>query len=201
MKSSHESCNLKKGPMRLLEGKMEAKPRGKLVVVEDEDCLREMLTKNIVAKHGFEILTTSNGREALDIVLTKSPDAVITDLCMPDMDGLQLLRAIRDKGLDTPVLMVTGYPSPKVLETAMQLGAYKFISKPCNTDEITNSAAAAVRFGLILKEVNVEVAAACAKCKLTGEDLVNFGKARKAFLLQQKLGHIPKDEKPIEPPE
>lgn len=168
--------------------------KGKLIIVDDEDFLRDSIAARIVQQFGFDVKTAANGKDALELILAHNPDAVMTDIVMPDMDGLQLLRTVRQRGIDTPFLLVTGYPSPAVLETAMQLGAHDFLEKPCDVNKIIAAAKASVEFGIMLKQVNAEIDVECAKSGLSGEELKQFRDVRKATLLQQKMGWIPDDE-------
>jgi len=107
----------------------------KLLVIDDEKSLVESLIR---ALNGLEmdLLTSHDPYQALDIIKAQDPQVVISDLKMPQMDGLELLTRIKQHNANTQVIMITGHGTIDEAVTAMKNGAYDFIPKPFNKQEI-----------------------------------------------------------------
>ena len=99
-----------------------------IAVVEDDRGVLDLI-KDILEVEGFDVLQYHDGRRALDAFNSSSPDLVITDIAMPEMDGLQLLRRLREKS-DTPVILLTGRMDERDEMVALRIGADDFIRKP-----------------------------------------------------------------------
>lgn len=100
-----------------------------VLVVDDEASVRESLQR-VLQRADYETFVASDAEEALQRVSEKTIDIVITDLKMPETDGISLLRAIKDKTPETEVIVLTGYGSIETAVEAMKEGAYDFITKP-----------------------------------------------------------------------
>ena len=107
----------------------------KILVVDDEQSMRDFL-KILLVKDGHDVVTAKNGDQALSLLDKQPFDLVISDIRMPGMGGLELLEAIREHFGDLPVIMITAFASPDDAVKAMKNGAYDYISKPFNVDEI-----------------------------------------------------------------
>jgi len=106
-----------------------------ILVVDDERSMRDFL-KILLVKDGHNVVTAEDGEKALAYLSNHSVDLVISDIRMPGMSGLELLEAIRMDSADLPVVMITAFASPNDAVRAMKSGAYDYISKPFNVDEI-----------------------------------------------------------------
>jgi len=106
---------------------------GKVLLVDDEPAVLFML-REVLADRGHEPITAASGREAL--AKLESADAVVTDLAMPGMSGLELLAAIRERDASLPVVLLTAHGSEKVAVSAMKAGAYDYATKPFDIDEL-----------------------------------------------------------------
>ncbi len=109
----------------------------KLLIVEDETDVREFMA-NFFRKRNVEVMTASSGSEALKIWQKEKPYLILLDIQMPDMDGIQTLRQIREKDKDTKVIMVTA-KSPdeeNALEECRRMGAMDYIHKPLELDAL-----------------------------------------------------------------
>jgi len=106
-----------------------------ILVIDDELSMREFM-KILLEKEGFSVSTAGEAHDALDILEKGNVDLVISDIKMPGVSGLELLSVIRDKGSTIPVILITAYASPEDAVTAMKGGAYDYITKPFNVDEI-----------------------------------------------------------------
>ncbi len=105
------------------------KKRVKMLIVDDEAILRESL-RDWLSEAGHQVLTAGNGPQALEIIQQEKPGIVITDLVMPGMDGIELLRRAREISPQIEVIIMTAYGSIPTAITAMREGAYDYIEKP-----------------------------------------------------------------------
>jgi two-component system response regulator PilR (NtrC family) len=106
-----------------------------LLIVDDEQSYRQLLTL-VFEGDGHYIRTAVNGREALSMLETESADVIISDVKMPDMNGIELLRAVRAVSPDTGVVLMTAFASVETAREAFKLGADDFIQKPFDVDEL-----------------------------------------------------------------
>ena len=106
-----------------------------ILIVDDEKSLREMLAI-LLQREGYNVVQVENGKKALDLVKTTEFDLIISDMKMPELGGLDLLRQLREQSNDVTVLMMTAFSSTEDAVEAMKLGAYDYITKPFKNDEI-----------------------------------------------------------------
>jgi two-component system response regulator AtoC len=112
------------------------KPRiQRVLVVDDEENIRHLLLV-ILKKAGYEPTAVSGGREALALLDQQRFGVVISDIRMPDMDGRELLREIRSKGMDVLTVMMSAYGGDEVAIACMKEGAYDYFNKPFTADEV-----------------------------------------------------------------
>jgi len=101
----------------------------KVLVVDDAQFLRVRLTR-MLTEHGYDILEAENGDRAIAQYEANAPDAVLLDITMPEKDGLEVLREIRDKHPDARVVMLTALGQQSIVLEAIKAGARDFIVKP-----------------------------------------------------------------------
>jgi DNA-binding response OmpR family regulator len=118
---------------------------GRIFVVDDEESTRSMLNEYFV-NFGYDVVTASDGEEALLKFIPGKFDCIISDLFMPKIDGLELLKKIREQDGKVFFLMVTGYPSIDSAVNAMKEGAYDYVTKPFNMDELLARIRACIRY-------------------------------------------------------
>ena len=118
--------------------------KGRVLLVDDETALLEVWGE-ILAAAGWTVETASNGARALEILLRGSFDTIMTDIDMPGLDGLALLRAIRTRDLDVPVVLMTGHPRTETAIEAVEQGALRYLVKPFSADTLTSAVEAAAR--------------------------------------------------------
>ncbi|EKD37544.1 MAG: hypothetical protein ACD_75C01094G0008 [uncultured bacterium] len=106
-----------------------------VLVVDDERSMRDFL-KILLEKEGHKVVTADNGDKALEILGNQSLDVVVSDIRMPGITGIELLELIKKESPDLPVIMITAFASPDDAVLAMKNGAFDYISKPFNVDEI-----------------------------------------------------------------
>ena len=107
----------------------------KLLLVDDDPLIRRSLGE-VLRREGYEVFEAATGAEGLSMLGTAGPDLVITDFNMPEVDGMQLLREIRARSPDLPVILITGYGTVEQAVEAMKAGAYDYASKPILDDEM-----------------------------------------------------------------
>lgn len=107
----------------------------RILIVDDEQSMRELLSI-LLRKEGYEVVTAENGATALKAVQREIFDLVITDLKMPQFDGMTLLKSVKEVSPDTIVIIITAFGTTEGAERARDLGAYDYIGKPFNNDEI-----------------------------------------------------------------
>ncbi len=111
------------------------KLKGRILIVEDEKSMREVL-RMLLEGEDYEVTTASDGREGLSYIDRDIFDLVITDLKMPKADGFEVLKKTKDVSPNSVVIMVTAFGTKDTAIEAMKLGAYDYIGKPFNIDEI-----------------------------------------------------------------
>lgn len=107
----------------------------RILIVDDEENTRIGLTK-LLTQEGYEVASVANGSEALDYLGQKKVNLVISDINMPEMNGLTFLREISRKFPSTSVIMITAYGGVESYLEAMNLGAYEYLHKPVRLDEL-----------------------------------------------------------------
>lgn len=106
-----------------------------LLIVDDEQSYRQLLSL-VFQGDGHDIRTASNGREALEMLDQSPADIIISDVKMPDMDGIEMLRAVRETQPDLGVVLMTAFASVETAREAFKLGADDFIQKPFDVEEL-----------------------------------------------------------------
>ncbi|HEU4495935.1 MAG TPA: sigma-54 dependent transcriptional regulator [Flavobacterium sp.] len=110
----------------------------KILVIDDDTSFCVML-KTFLQKKGYEVANAFNAREAEEAIKNQPFDVVLTDIRLPDSDGIQLLKSIKEVSLKTQVILMTGYTDIKTAVSAMKMGAYDYVGKPINPDEILHT--------------------------------------------------------------
>jgi two-component system response regulator AtoC len=106
-----------------------------IVVLDDEKSYADMLSF-ILKREGYEVQTFYEPKVALEYLRTRAVDLIVSDIAMPEMDGIEFLRTFMTYGVETPVIMVSAYGTIDSAVEAMKLGAYDYISKPFKPDEL-----------------------------------------------------------------
>ena len=104
-------------------------PRPLLVIVDDEQGILDVVSR-FAERAGFDVLACAGGRAAIALIQTRRPDLVMVDLRMPEIGGLDILRAIRDVDAHCQAVLMTGYASVDTAVEAVKLGAMDYLSKP-----------------------------------------------------------------------
>src|SRR5579859_2584484 len=106
-----------------------------ILVVDDDESLRRVI-ELMLQEAGYEVITASNGTEALAVIDEAMPTLVITDLKMPGISGIDLLTKLRDGYPDITVIIITAFGTVSTAVEAMKAGAYDYIPKPVDYDQL-----------------------------------------------------------------
>ncbi len=107
----------------------------KILVVDDDESLRRIIEYN-VSEEGYDVIATDNGLSALEIFKKEEIDLVITDLQMPDMGGIELIKQLRAISPNALVIVITAFGTVDTAVESMKLGAFEYITKPFNREEL-----------------------------------------------------------------
>lgn len=106
----------------------------RVLVVEDSETMRKIIVRSLHAIGVIDVLEATDGMEAIQLYKSQSPDIVLTDWNMPNMDGLQLVRELRSHGIQVPIIMITTEVQESQVNAAMNAGCNDYITKPVDPD-------------------------------------------------------------------
>jgi len=136
-----------------------------ILVMEDETTVAKGL-EMVLSEAGYQVALAATGHSALDTMFEKQFDLLVADLRLPDMDGMDVIKLVKQKWPDTEVVVITGYSSVNSVVTSMKLGAYDYLAKPFSEDQIKES----IRCALGMKEEKQDLAHKIAERVETEED-------------------------------
>jgi two-component system NtrC family response regulator len=122
------------------------------VLIVDDERNYPLILSAVLEEEGFETLTANSGQEALEILKNSDVDLVLTDMKMPVMDGIELLKRIKTKNPDLPVIMMTAYGTVEKAVEAMQKGAFSYILKPFDNASLVIYVNKAIAMHRVVKE-------------------------------------------------
>jgi len=125
--------------------------KARILVIDDDTSLRRVLEYNL-QEEGYEVQTASSGEEGVYLFAKFQPALVITDMKMSGMDGLMVLKSIKDRSPETLVIIITAFGTVDVAVEAMKAGAYDYITKPFNRDELRLTVRKALQFSGLAEE-------------------------------------------------
>ncbi len=123
----------------------------KILIVDDEEGLRRLLAR-VLGKEGFQAIAVGSGDEALAQIASEDFDLVITDIQMPGMNGLALMRRLKEFDAALPVIVMTAYGTVENAVEALRIGAYDYLTKPFESDELRLTVAKALERERLLAE-------------------------------------------------
>ncbi len=109
-----------------------------ILVVDDESDVRELLRK-FLTRQGYEVDTASDGMAAIEAIRDNHPDIVLLDIRLPKVDGLSVLRRLRDDADDVAIITMSGIADEETARQSLELGAADFITKPFNLPYLETS--------------------------------------------------------------
>ncbi|MBT8341777.1 MAG: sigma-54-dependent Fis family transcriptional regulator [Desulfatitalea sp.] len=122
------------------------------ILIVDDEKNYPLILSAVLQDEGFETLTAGSGHEALAILDPSDVDLVLTDMKMPGMDGIELMQRIKEKDAELPVIMMTAYGTVETAVEAMQKGAYSYILKPFDNDQLILYVGKAIEMYRVVKE-------------------------------------------------
>lgn len=125
--------------------------KAKILVIDDDTSLRRVLEYNL-QEEGYEVQAASSGEEGLYLFGKSQPDLVITDMKMSGMDGLMVLKSIKERSPEALVIIITAFGTVDVAVEAMKAGAYDYITKPFNRDALKLTVKKALQFSGLAEE-------------------------------------------------
>ncbi|MBI4124353.1 MAG: response regulator, partial [Deltaproteobacteria bacterium] len=154
-----------------------------LILIEDERDARETL-QDILAESGYHVQGFASGKKALEAITHQTRSLILADILLPDIDGLKILQQVKEMDPDSAVIMMTGNTSLQLAIDAMNRGAYAYILKPINMDELKvllKKAAREIRLSLENKKLVDNL-------QLTNRDLETIN--RRLALLNEEMEEI-----------
>lgn len=124
----------------------------KILIVDDEPDMLKLLSMILKDKTPYEVATTNNPLEALEMAKKGGFDLVISDLKMPGLDGIDLIGAIKQVDEDIPIIIITAYGTVESASEAMQKGGFDFITKPFRKEQILFTIDKAIKWLKVQKE-------------------------------------------------
>ncbi|MCX8031137.1 MAG: response regulator [Thermodesulfovibrionales bacterium] len=124
----------------------------KILIIDDEPDMLVLLSMIIKSRTSYEVITTSNPYEALEWIKKGGYDLVITDLKMPGVDGMEILKTIRKYDEDVPVIIITAYGTVESAIEAMSMDAFDFITKPFRKEQILFTIDKAIKWLKTIRE-------------------------------------------------
>jgi DNA-binding NtrC family response regulator len=116
---------------------------GRVLLVDDEVILLRGLARQL-RRAGYEVEAVTRATAALEVLAVEAFDVVVSDITMPGMDGLTLLRTVRQRGLDLPVVLVSGAPAVRAAAEALDSGALEYLAKPVAVKHLVETIAKAI---------------------------------------------------------
>ena len=164
----------------------------KILIAEDDRELRQLFSR-VLVKNGYSVVGVSDGAEALCEIENQFFDIIISDIMMPRVDGYELVRALRESGNNTPVLMITAKDAFDDMQAGFSSGSDDYMVKPINVNELVLRVGALLRRSQIANERRLTIGQTVLECdSLT----VNTGREQmilpqKEFMLLYKMASYP----------
>jgi DNA-binding NtrC family response regulator len=113
--------------------------KANILIVDDEEVVRLSYARSLSGDH-CHVEAAGNGIDALKMMQEQAFDVVLLDLRMPEMDGMAVLKTIKEQWPDSEVIIITGYPAVETAKESVTLGAFAYLAKPVGPDEVVKAA-------------------------------------------------------------
>ncbi len=163
--------------------------RGRILLVEDDADVAESI-RNVLIEEGYFVETAARGDEGIHRACTDSFDSVLTDLRLPGMDGLEVVRAVRKSKARLPIIVMTAHGTTETAINAMKLGAFEYLLKPVEIPELLSVLDRAVRAS---RQMTVPVEL---RESVAGRDAL-VGQSRAMQLIYKEIGRVAPANVPI----
>ena len=164
----------------------------KILIAEDDSQLRQLF-QHVLTKNGYAVTGVSNGEEALSAVEASYFDLIISDIMMPKMDGYELVRALREAGMTTPVMMITAKDAFDDMRLGFLSGSDDYMVKPVNVNEMVLRVGALLRRAQMANERRQVIGSTVMECDSlsvhTGKETMTL--PQKEFMLLYKMVSFP----------
>ena len=169
-------------------------PEGKRILVVDDEPIVTRSCKRVLSDEGYQVETTESGVTGLSLAREGAFDLMLTDLKMPDLDGMKIVQFVRRERAEMPVVIITGYGTPETKAQARQLGVVAYIEKPFDPEQITEAVLQAWKYAES-DEATVAAKAVPADVK---ELAAKYGYDESALIqilldIQNAHGYLPKE--------
>lgn len=163
-----------------------------ILIAEDDPELLQLFIR-VLTKHGYHTIGVSNGKEALDVMDREFCDLIISDIMMPEMDGFELVRQLREAGIKTPVLMITARDAFEDMRLGFLSGVDDYMVKPINVNEMVLRVGALLRRAQMINDRRQSIGSTVLECDsltvtVRGESSVL---PQKEFMLLYKMAAFP----------
>ena len=164
----------------------------KILIAEDDSELRQLF-QHVLTKNGYAVTGVSNGEEALSAIEASYFDLIISDIMMPKMDGYELVRALREAGMTTPVMMITAKDAFDDMRLGFLSGSDDYMVKPVNVNEMVLRVGALLRRAQMTNERRQVIGSTVLECDSlsvhTGKETMTL--PQKEFMLLYKMVSFP----------
>ena len=164
----------------------------KILIAEDDSELRQLF-QHVLTKNGYTVVGVPNGEEALSAIEGSYYDLIISDIMMPKMDGYELVRALRDAGLTTPVMMITAKDAFDDMRLGFLSGSDDYMVRPVNVNEMVLRVGALLRRAQMANERRQVIGSTVLECDSlsvhTGKETMTL--PQKEFMLLYKMVSFP----------
>ncbi len=157
----------------------------RVLVVDDKEMMRDSVATTL-ARRSHTAIACPSAKAALERLRERAPDLIVTDLQMPDMNGLELLQEIRKHDEQLPVIVMTAFGTVETAVQAMKLGAFDYVTKPFTGDELALTVERALEHGRLLRENQILRAAASPNGKPASIEMVGSSDAMRVLREQLK---------------
>jgi DNA-binding NtrC family response regulator len=110
----------------------------KILVIDDEPIIRVSCQRSL-GSEGYEVKSASSGKEGIDLLAKEAFNLVLLDIKMPDMDGIEVLKKIKNTWPETKIIMITGYSTVETAVKTLKLGALNYLEKPFTPDTLVET--------------------------------------------------------------
>ena len=164
--------------------------RGTLLLIDDEPEITETILQ-LLENSGIQIIIATNGRQALEILAERPVDAILSDVRMPQMSGIEMLKEVRLAGLATPILLMSGYADHNMTLEALRAGVLDVIDKPFSRVQLLLAVRRAVALGMTLRKLHSDLRKFCGEREIDPQ-YVDMLKYISIFIVQQEAGRLMK---------
>jgi two-component system response regulator AtoC len=164
----------------------------RILVADDEEGVRELF-KVIAEDEGYQVYLAKDGLQAVQMAKTYLPDVIVLDIRMPELDGLEVFERIQENMIDAPVIFITAFGSSDLAIDAMKKGAYNYLTKPFDVEEIR----IVIRKALQLRSLTNEVAILKSNSTQTGDTSDLIGKSSVMQEVFKSIGKMAQSTAPI----